>query len=109
MSPSSCLELRRLTGLRAQASFRNLNVERTTMEQTELDRRRALVLDDLAPVEELSIRVLNADDDTLVALVNAPRVDWPRIQKSVERHFGSSIAIQFHSDRTEKDRRTNQL
>ena len=68
------------------------------MDQTELDRRRALVLDDLAPVEELSIRVLNAGDDTLVALVNAPRNDWPRIKRSIERHFGTSIQIKFHSD-----------
>jgi hypothetical protein len=68
------------------------------MNQTELDRRRALVLNDLAPVEELSIRVLNAGDETLVALVSAPHNDWPRIKKSVERHFGVSILIEFHSD-----------
>lgn len=72
------------------------------MDQTELDRRRALVLGDLAPVEELSIRVLNAGDDRLVALISAPRDDWPRIKKSVERHFGSSIQIKFHSDDPKK-------
>lgn len=65
------------------------------MEQADIDLRRACVFEDLAPAEELSLRVLNSADGSLVALVSAPQSDWPRIRKSIERHFGRKTSIDY--------------
>jgi hypothetical protein len=65
------------------------------MDQVDIDRKRARVFDDLAPAEELAMRVLNAGDGLLVALVSAPRADWPRVKRSVERHFGRDTLIKY--------------
>lgn len=65
------------------------------MTQPEIDRRRAEVLSDLAPAEETAIRVLDDGAGVLIALVSAPRAEWPRIKKSVQRRFGASTRMNF--------------